>query len=87
MSDISNRELKETLIELKEFIKQTNVNVTKLNDNQIFHNQELIKLNEHLKVWTTLGNKLIPKIVWLITVLIAIILFMAGYTFLFDKIF
>ncbi len=86
MSDISNRELKEAVVDLRDFIRQTNTNVSKLNDNQIFHNNELEKLNSHFAVWGKIANKLVPKIVWAFIVLIAIILFMSGYTFLVDKI-
>ena len=86
MNDVSNRELKEAIVDLRDFIKQTNVNVTKLNDNQIFHTTELERLNNTLKVWSDIANKLMPKVVWAFIVLIAIILFMSGYTFLIDKI-
>ena len=95
--DISNREIKETIQEmrasfkeqndsLRYFIEQTNVNVKSLNDNQLFHNQEMVKLNNKLELWAKLTSGLIPKVVWIILILIAIILFMAGYTFLFEKI-
>ena len=93
MDDISNREVKDVIETasansvaqneaFKVFVSQANSNITKLNDNQIFHNNELKKLNENIAFWGTLFNKYMPKMFWAFGILIAIILVMAGYNFL-----
>jgi len=97
MSDISNRELREVLISvkdsniaqtasLKECISNNSVNIKQLNDNQVFHNKELIKFNLTLETW----SKLLPKFakwgVIVIFILLSIILVMSGYKFLWEVI-
>jgi len=70
-NDISNRELKEVLVgmkdsfreqndSLKSFINQTNVNITQLNDNLTWHNSKSVenntKMQTHLLLIAKLGK-------------------------------
>ena len=89
MDDISNRDLKDFLKEqnssLKHFIEATAVNVKQLNDNQVAHSKELLKTNQIMETWAKIINKVMPKMIWLILILIGLILAMAGYDFFINK--